>query len=47
MEELRQKNKEDVSSQNSCKDGLLGKIGNKVEKERIGGGHGGARGGGG
>ena len=40
VEELEQKNKEDVSSKNTCKVGLLGKIGNKVKKERIGEGHG-------
>ena len=38
--EFGQKNKEDVASKNTCKVGLLGKIGNKVEKERIGEGHG-------
>ena len=45
VEELGQKNKEDVSSKNTIKVGMLGKIEEKVKKERIGGGHGGARGG--
>ena len=34
--ESGQKNKEDVASKNICKVGLLGKIGNKVKRERIG-----------
>ena len=45
--ELGQKNEDDVASKNICKVGLIEKIEDKVEKERIGGGHGGARGGGG
>ena len=43
--ELGQKNEDDVASKNICKVGLIEKIEDKVEKERIGGGHGGARGG--
>ena len=45
VEELGQNNKEYVSSTNTFKVGLIEKIEDKVEKERIGGGHGGARGG--
>ena len=41
---MRQNNKEDVPSKNTFKVGMLGKIEEKVKKERIGRGHGGARG---
>ena len=36
VEEWGQKNKEDVASKNTCKVGLLGKIGNKVKKKGLG-----------
>ena len=41
---MRQNNKEDVPSKNTFKVGMLGKIEEKVKKERIREGHGGARG---